>query len=108
MLALAICSKFLLKLSLCMHVCVCVCVCVFDLCIYPSPLPPLSLFLQDDTYTDSYISTIGVDFVSHSLTHTVYTCTLSPWSPQWLSEINEESTRVVSAYEAKSAWPHVI
>jgi hypothetical protein len=23
------------------------------------------LALQDDTYTDSYISTIGVDFVSH-------------------------------------------
>ena len=38
----------------------------------PSPSPPLiycSCFaasLQDDTYTESYISTIGVDFVSPS------------------------------------------
>lgn len=26
-------------------------------------------FLQDDTYTESYISTIGVDFVSRLLCH---------------------------------------
>ena len=26
--------------------------------------PPLPQFFQDDTYTESYISTIGVDFVS--------------------------------------------
>ena len=30
----------------------------------PLPLLPSLFYPQDDTYTDSYISTIGVDFVS--------------------------------------------
>ena len=50
-------------LCVCVCVCGCICACTF-VCQFVSVQCLIILIFQDDTYTESYISTIGVDFVS--------------------------------------------
>ena len=59
------CSHSIMMMTvLCCIMTVVFCIWYVDESLWHADHVLLSVFLQDDTYTDSYISTIGVDFVS--------------------------------------------